>query len=139
MTRHRAGRALQYLLAAAYAYGAGVHLANMAGAMGLAWAETPLKWQVLDVGYLTLNLVAAVGLAGHRWTGVVAAVAGAVTQIVLYTLFRDWLLDAPQAAEATEAAGYLDGLVVFHVASLAVLALSVRLAPPPRPSIAPAS
>lgn len=136
MTRHRAGRALHYLLAAAYAYGAGVHLANMAGAMGLAWADAPLKWQVLDVGYLALNLVAAVGLAGHRRTGVVAAAAGAVTQILLYTLFRDWLLDVPQAAVA---AGYLDGLVVFHVASLAVMALSVRLAPPPRPSIAPAS
>ncbi|WP_299865695.1 hypothetical protein [uncultured Roseobacter sp.] len=41
--------ALRYPLAAFYLYGAGVHVANVAGWTGFDRLSAPLKWQVLDV------------------------------------------------------------------------------------------
>jgi hypothetical protein len=48
-----------WVIAAFYAYGALVHLMNMAGFSGFDWRTAPLKWQVLDIAYLGLLYAAA--------------------------------------------------------------------------------
>jgi len=115
-------RVTSYGIAAAFAYGACVHVANMAGLTGFDWLNAPLKWQVLDVVYLALDVavVAGVILAKRFW--IVAFGIASVSQIILYTILRSWVLDVPAAfAVPQESANYLDGLVAFHIASLAVV------------------
>ena len=115
-------RVTSYGIAAAYAYGACVHVANMAGLTGFDWLSAPLKWQALDVVYLALDVavVAGVILAKRFW--VVAFGIAAISQIILYTVLRSWVLDVPAAFAVTpENVRYLDGLVAFHIASLAVI------------------
>ena len=50
-------RSLVYLIALTYGYGGLVHIANIAGLSGYAWVDAPLKWQLLDVVYLSLDTV----------------------------------------------------------------------------------
>lgn len=113
-------------IATAYAYGACVHVANMAGLTGFDWLSAPLKWQVLDIVYLALDLavVAGVVLAKRFW--IVAFGVAAISQIILYTALRSWVLDVPPAfAVPAESVSYLDGLVAFHIGSLAVIGVLV--------------
>lgn len=112
-------RYASYGVAVAYAYGACVHLANMAGLSGFDWLAAPLKWQVLDVVYLALDLAVVAGVVlGRRFWIVVFGVA-ATSQIILYTALRSWVLDVPAAfAVSPESASYLDGLVAFHLVTL---------------------
>lgn len=111
-----------YGIAVAYAYGAFVHIANMAGLTGFDWLAAPVKWQVLDVVYLALDLAVVAGalLAKRFW--IIAFGIAATSQIVLYTVLRSWVLDVPAAfAVPPEGVAYLDSLVAFHVASLTVV------------------
>ena len=70
-----------------YAYGAVVHVMNMAGLNGFDWLRAPLKWQVLDVVYLILDVLVAVGLVLGWRAGYLAFFVAALSQIVLYTVF----------------------------------------------------
>lgn len=119
------GRTLRfasYGIAAAYAYGACVHIANMAGLTGFNWLSAPLKWQVLDVVYLALDVAVVVGIILAKRFWIVAFGIAAISQIVLYTTLRSWVLDVPAAfAVPPESVNYLDGMVAFHIASLAVI------------------
>ncbi len=124
----KAFRFVSYGIAAAYTYGAYVHVANIAGATGFDWLSAPLKWQVLDIVYLALDLavVAGVVLAERFW--LLAFGIAAVTQIVLYTALRSWVLDVPSIfAVPPENVSYLDGLVAFHIASLAIVSVLLFL------------
>ena len=115
-------RIVSYGIAAAYAYGAYVHVANMAGLSGFDWPSAPLKWQVLDVVYLILDLAVVTGVVFARRFWIVAFGIAAISQIVLYTALRSWVLDVPAAfVVPPEGVNYLDGLVAFHLASLAVV------------------
>ena len=49
-----------------YAYGAAVHVLNMASLTGFDWPNAPRKWQALDVVYLLLDIAVVIGLA-RRW------------------------------------------------------------------------
>ncbi|MDF9304869.1 hypothetical protein P5P81_21220 [Tritonibacter mobilis] len=125
-----------YGLAAAYAYGAFVHVANMASLSGFDWLGAPLKWQVLDVIYLALDLavVAGVILAKSFW--IAAFGVAAISQIILYTLLRSWVLDVPDAFAVTpESVSYLDGLVAFHTLSLVVVGALVFLSKQTRKAV----
>ncbi|MFK7967540.1 MAG: hypothetical protein AB8C46_26565 [Burkholderiaceae bacterium] len=51
-----------WVIAAFYLYGAGVHVMNMLSLTGFEWQSAPLKWQVLDVVYLVIDLAVVVGL-----------------------------------------------------------------------------
>lgn len=111
------------LIALVYALGAMAHGFNMAGASGYDWSAAPLKWRVLDVVYLILDVGVAAGLIARKRWAVWLWVLTAMSQIVLYTAFRPWVLDVPPAFAASEGEVlFLKGLVAFHAASLLVFA-----------------
>ena len=111
-----------------YAYGAFVHVANIAGLNGFDWLSAPLKWQILDVVYLVLDIVVAIGLIVGWRMGVIAFFTAAMSQIVLYTVFRAWIVDVPEAfARAPEEITYLDTLVAFHVVTIAAVVIALLL------------
>ena len=119
---------LKYLLAAAYLYGASVHVANMMGMTGFTWSQAPLKWQGLDVAYLIIDLAVVARLLLLPKFGLAAFTVAASSQIILYTLFRTWILDVPvEFLPSLEQAGYPNQLVVFHVVTLILVAGSITL------------
>jgi len=114
------------IVAAFYAYGAAVHILNIASMTGFPWPDAPLKWQILDIVYLGLDIVVVVGLIRGSWIGVGAFFLAATSQIMLYTVFRDWVLDVPAAFQrSAEDIAYLDGLVGFHVLTCIAVAAAV--------------
>ncbi|MEM1187329.1 MAG: hypothetical protein AAGI72_02315 [Pseudomonadota bacterium] len=125
----RAASAVFYVVALFYGYGALVHVLNIAGLNGFDWLQAPLKWQILDITYLLLDLIVCIGFVLRRRLSVAAFMAAAISQVFLYTVFRDWIIDVPAAFAVTpEQESYLTKLVVFHVASLLFVALSYRAA-----------
>ena len=115
-----------WVVAAFYLYGAIVHVLNMLSLSGFDWKSAPTKWQVLDVSYLVLDLVVVIGLVMSWKLGFIAFYAAAMSQIVLYTLLRDWIVDVPaEFAVSEEQRGYLSGLVIFHCATLVLVSLAL--------------
>ena len=53
-------KAIFWIVAAFYAFGALVHVMNILGLSGYSWLRAPLKWQVLDVTYLLLDILVVV-------------------------------------------------------------------------------
>jgi len=51
--------------------------------------------QILNIVYLVRDIVVVVGLNKGSWIGVGAFFLAAMSQIMLYTISRDWVLDAP--------------------------------------------
>ena len=118
-----------WLVALFYAYGASVHVLNILGLSGFDWISAPFKWQVLDVFYLVLDVIVAVGLFLNWMISYVSFYVAAVTQILLYTTLREWILDVPEAfAVSPDQVAYLDALVWFHLITLLIVsgALWVR-------------
>jgi hypothetical protein len=115
-----------WIVPAFYAYGALVHILNIASMTGFSWPDAPLKWQILDIVYLVLDVVVVFGLIRGSWIGVGAFFLAATSQIMLYTVFRDWVLDVPAALQRSpEDLAYLDGLVGFHVVTCIALAAAL--------------
>lgn len=124
----RIGTLIIWLVAAFYAYGAYVHVANILGWNGFDWATAPLKWQVLDIVYLVLDLLVAIGLVLAWRIGYVAFFLAAVSQIILYTVLRAWIIDVPEAfVKSPEEVQYLDGLVIFHIVTLCLVLFAIWL------------
>lgn len=120
--------ALKYLLIAAYLYGASVHVANMAGATGFDWSQAPWKWQALDVFYLALDVLVVIGLIFYQRFGLSCFALAAISQIVLYTVLRPWIVDVPaEFAPSPDKLGYLNQLVIFHIATLFAVGCSLLL------------
>ena len=112
------------LIAVAYAYGALVHVLNMLSIMGFEWSNAPLKWQLLDVTYLIIDVAAMIGLIWKRAFGIIAFLIGAVSQILLYTVFRAWVIDVPvEFVPTDEQVTYLTTLVWFHIITLGIFAM----------------
>ena len=119
---------IRWIVSAFYLYGAAVHVLNILGYSGFDWAAAPLKWQVLDVVYLILDLVVVAGFVLSWKVGFGAFYLAALSQIVLYTLFRDWIIDVPQEFSVTEEQrGYLTTLVIFHCVTLAFVTFALWL------------
>lgn len=115
-----------WVVAAFYSYGALVHVLNMLSLTGFNWIEAPLKWQVLDIAYLILDVVVVVGLIRGAQIGFTAFFVAALSQIFLYTVFRDWVLDVPTEFKPTaEAAAYLNLLVIFHIITCLAMTLTL--------------
>ena len=118
----RLARAVLRVVALFYAYGALVHVLNMLSLTGFHWPSAPLKWQVLDVAYLLLDVVVIAGLLLRWRPGYVAFYLAALSQVVLYTVLRSWILDVPDAFRVSpEQAAYLDWLVGFHGVTLVLV------------------
>lgn len=110
-----------------YGYGAVVHIFNIAGLGGFDWGSAPLKWQVLDVTYLVLNIVVLVGFLRDWQPAYWAFFIAALSQIMLYTLFRDWILDVPTVLQRNpQDQTYLDFLVGFHVATVMLVGIIMQ-------------
>ena len=133
--RHLLSRAIFWLIAVFYAYGAFVHVSNMLGFRGSAWLDWPLKWQAFDVVYLVLDLVVAIGFVLAWQPAIFAFFAAALSQIVLYTVFRSWIIDVPaDIAPTAEEVAYLNSLVGFHLVSIALVLLALWLRKSPERS-----
>ncbi|MDJ0759645.1 MAG: hypothetical protein QNJ19_09600 [Woeseiaceae bacterium] len=92
---------------------------NMLDLTGFDWSGAPAKWQLLDVGYLALDVAVVAFLIRGSALGTGLLAVAAASQIVLYTLLRAWVLDVPAAYRVDPAAeGYLDVLLVFHAVTL---------------------
>ena len=117
---------VMWLVAAFYAYGALVHVLNMLGLSGFDWRSAPLKWQVLDVSYLLIDLLVVVGLL-LRWRfGFVALYVAALSQILLYTVLREWIIDVPpEFAVSEEQRRYLTSLMIFHCLTLGLVSAAL--------------
>lgn len=115
-----------WIIAIFYLYGAAVHVFNILGLSGFDWRGAPLKWQVLDVVYLIIDLVVVAGLLLGWKIGYIAFFVAAISQIILYTAFREWIIDVPpEFSVSEEQRDYLTYLVVFHCATIALLSLSL--------------
>ncbi len=113
-------------MALVYVYGAAIHVMNIAGVSGFDWFAAPLKWQVLDIVYLVVDAAVVLGVMARRRFAVVLFVLAALSQIVLYTALRGWLLNVPpDFAFLPAEVGYLDRFVLFHAATLVIFVLLV--------------
>ena len=111
-----------WIIALFYLYGAAVHALNILGLSGFDWQTAPLKWKVLDIVYLIIDLLVVVGLILSWKAGFVAFYVAAISQIVLYTIFRDWIVDVPAEFSVTEEQrGYLTSLVIFHCVTIVLV------------------
>ena len=95
-----------------YAFGAAVHLANILGFGAAGWKRSPISWKVLDVAYVLLDGAVVVGLWLLAPWGVICFLAAALSQILLYTLFRGAFARSPDHVRTLRA------MVSFHVATL---------------------
>lgn len=115
-----------WIIALFYLYGAAVHVFNILGLSGFDWRSAPLKWQILDIVYLVIDLLVVVGLILSWRTGFVAFYLAAFSQIILYTVFRDWIVDVPaEFAVSEEQKGYLTSLVIFHCVTVVLITLAL--------------
>lgn len=118
-------RLILWVVAAFYAYGAIVHVLNIMSLSGFDWTRAPLKWQILDVVYLLLNVVVVIGFVAGLRIGYLAFFIAAGSQILLYTVFRAWIVDVPEEfMRSPEDISHLNGLVMFHVLTVALVALA---------------
>lgn len=117
-----------WIVALFYGHGALVHVLNIVGATGIYWRAAPWKWQVLDIVYLVLDVIVLATLPRALAVGIAAFYIAAVSQLVLYTVGRAWVLDVPEAFRPmTDQTAYLDSLVAFHFVTLGVVTLALRL------------
>lgn len=104
------------------AYGATVHIGNMAGLSGTPWLSTPLLWRCMDVVLLIFDPVAAVSLwRGLGWS--VWFVFGGIIlfQFLPYTLLRSHFILKPEDAQT------LNGLLGTESILLGIFALLLWL------------
>jgi len=83
-------------LAFVFAYGAIVHVSNMAGLGAKPWLETPLVWRIGDVIYFILDVTAAIGLWQRKIWGIGLFLLGFLSQFVIYTIFIDYFAFSSQ-------------------------------------------
>ncbi len=117
-----------WIVALFYAYGAVVHVMNMFSLSGFDWQSAPVKWQALDIVYLVLDVVVVVGFILSWKAGYAAFYVAAISQIILYTVFRNWITDVPpEFAVTDEQRSYLTGLVVFHCVTVVLVSAALRI------------
>ena len=117
-----------WIVALFYLYGAVVHVFNILGLSGFDWKAAPLKWQVLDIVYLVIDLLVVAGLILGWKVGFAAFYVAAISQIILYTVFREWIIDVPpEFSVSEEQRGYLTSLVIFHCVTFALVTLALLI------------
>ena len=117
-----------WIVALFYAYGAVVHVLNMLSLSGFDWPSAPLKWQALDIVYLVLDVIVVAGLLLSWKAGYAAFYVAAISQIILYTVFRNWITDVPpEFAVTAEQRSYLTGLVIFHCVTVVLVTAAIKI------------
>jgi len=117
-----AAKVVIWAIALLYLYGAAVHVFNILGHSGFDWRAAPLKWQALDLFYLVIDILVAFGLMLRKRFGFVTFYVAAISQIFLYSIFRDWIVDVPaEFLVSEEQLGYLTSLVVFHCVTILLI------------------
>ena len=117
-----------WIVALFYAYGAVVHVLNMLSLSGFDWQSAPVKWKALDIVYLILDVIVVAGLLLSWKAGFVAFYLAAISQIILYTVLRSWIMDVPpEFAITDEQRSYLTGLVAFHCVTLILVTIALRI------------
>ncbi|MGK7945807.1 MAG: hypothetical protein AB4058_15200 [Microcystaceae cyanobacterium] len=115
-----------WLVALCYLYGATIHLMNILSLTGLNWLETPLKWRILDIVYLLLDITVVIGFFLNLKIAYISFYIAAISQILLYTLLRSWITDVPsQFTLSSEQVSALSSLVIFHSATLILVTLTL--------------
>jgi hypothetical protein len=110
------------LVALVLAYGATVHIGNMAGLTGTPWLSTPLLWRGMDVALLVFDIVAATALwRGLGWSVWLVFGGIALLQFVPYTLLRSHFILKPEDAQT------LNGLLGTEAILLGIFALLLWL------------
>lgn len=109
------------LLAVCYLLGAFVHAGNMLGYGPMPWNEMPVSWQRMDVIYLFLDFGVFFGLMRCFYWGTCLFSIAAVSQIATYGLYPYMF------AETAEQITHLYSLILFHVITLIVLAVVLRV------------
>lgn len=103
---------------------------NILSLTGFDWFNAPRKWQALDLIYLVLDVIVAVGFFVRWRIAYVAFYVAAISQMILYTWFRSWIIDVPSAyAVSPEQVSYLTTLVVFHGVTLALVTVTLKFIP----------
>ena len=69
---------------------------NILGLSDFDWRAAPLKWQALDIVYLVIDLLVVAGLILSWKIRYIALYVDAIRQIIMYTIYRDWIIDVPQ-------------------------------------------
>jgi len=128
LNRFMAASTIILITASFYAYGGMVHVLNMLSLSGFNWHSAPIKWQALDVIYLILDVVVVVGLVARWKVGYVAFYVAAISQIFLYTVFLDWIVDVPTEFAVTDGQlSYLSMLVAFHSITLILVTAALKV------------
>ena len=88
------------LMALFLAYGAAVHISNIAGFSGTPWLSTPLLWRAMDVALLVFNTIAAISLwRGLSWSAGFVFGGIILLQFVPYTFLRSHFILKPEDAQ----------------------------------------
>lgn len=120
-------RLILWVVALLFAYDAYGHVASIAGMHGYAWADAPVKWRLIDVFYLTLDIIAVVGLLLRWAVGVIAFFVSAVSQVLLFTILRPWIIDVPENfAGISDRIGYLNLMVGLYLAAIVLILIALR-------------
>ena len=113
------------IVALFYTYGAIVHIMNIVGLSGFVWLDAPAKWQILDIFYLIIDVVVAVGLFVGWGIAFFAFYIAAISQIILYTAMQEWIIQVPKDfAVSQEQVAYLDMLVIFHLVTIVLVSFA---------------
>ena len=106
-----------WVIAAVFAYGGAIHASNIAGLSGYQWSASPPAWQLFDVVFLILNAVVVAGVLAKSGWGVLAFIAAASLQVILYQFFPSAFVTSPEQAETVRRLLYfaLGLLVIFAV------------------------
>ena len=121
-------RLILWAIAAFYAYSAYGHIASIAGMHGYTWAEAPLKWQLFDIIYLALDIIVIVGFLLRWRIGVIAFFAVALSQILLYTVLRPWIIDVPvKFAPTPEHLSYLTLMAGLQAGAVVLVLIALRM------------
>ena len=113
-----------WIIALLYLYGAIVHLMNILGLMGFDWLKAPLKWQILDISYLILDITVAIGFFLKWRVAFICFYIATISQLFLYTIFKSWIIDVPK--EFTLSSDQLSGLntlVIFHLITIILISV----------------
>jgi len=121
-------RLIFWLVALLFAYDAYGHIASIAGMHGYTWADAPVKWRLIDVFYLTLDIIAVVGLLLRWVVGVIAFFVSSVSQVLVFTVLRPWFIDVPENfAGLADGLGYLNLMVGLYVVAIVLILVALRM------------